>query len=129
MKKKEIFEALGKIIDEKLTLLKEGESSTEEVQEEKIEDLRSRDVGDIVTIDFENVTIKMEKFSDNRHDLFIIIDANESKQLKNGDIIKFVKKQGDVEPPLILKKGKELKFEIFRKISVDYQSNAIVSWY
>lgn len=120
--KKLVLENLNKIIEEKLKLLKEddGQMSAEldvekDSQKESIYDAKP---GNTLIIDFENVTIKLQRVYD---DLFRVIDAAESKQLKNNDYIK-------IEGNDILEQGKKFTFKIFREANVKYESNPIKGW-
>lgn len=117
-----ILENLQEIIKERLSVLKEEESMPSgdlENQESKDkESIYDAKPGNTLIIDFENVTIKLQRVYD---DLFKVIDAAESKQLKNNDYIK-------VEGNDILDQGKKLTFKIFREANIKYESNPIKDW-
>ncbi len=120
--KKIILENLNKIIEERLNLLKEGDETLSpeantEVDNTK-ESIYDAKPGNTLIIDFENVTIKLQRVYD---DLFKVIDAAESKQLKNNDYIK-------IEGNDILEQGKKFTFKIFREANVKYESNPIKGW-
>ena len=120
--KKVILENLNKIIEEKLLFLKEAdETMSADVDSEienKKESIYDAKPGNTLIIDFENVTIKLQRVYD---DLFKVIDAAESKQLKNNDYIK-------IEGNDILEQGKKFTFKIFREANVKYESNPIKGW-
>lgn len=118
--KKIILENLNKIIEERLQSLKEDgfDNSEQEVETEKAESIYDAKPGNTLIIDFENVTIKLQRVYD---DLFKVIDAAESKQLKNNDYIK-------IEGNDILESGKKFTFKIFREANVKYESNPIKGW-
>ena len=117
-----ILENLQEIIKERLSFLNENEtmpSADVETQESKDkESIYDAKPGNTLIIDFENVTIKLQRVYD---DLFKVIDAAESKQLKNNDYIK-------VEGNDILDQGKKLTFKIFREANIKYESNPIKDW-
>ena len=118
---KVILENISQIIKEKLAVLKEEEismSSDETVQDKKTESIYDAKPGNTLIIDFENVTIKLQRVYD---DLFKVIDASESKQLKNNDYIK-------VEGNDLLEQGKKFNFKIFREANIRYESNPIKNW-
>ena len=74
--------------------------------------------GQIVILNFEGVTVKMERQLD---DLFKIVDASESEKLKDGD---YVKVQGNDS----LDSGKSFKFIIYREAPLKYETNPLESW-
>lgn len=116
-----VLENLHKIIRERLAVLKEGEFDIEsdtEVEEKKAESIYDAKPGNTLIIDFENVTVKLQRVYD---DLFKVIDAAESKQLKNNDYIK-------IEGNDILEQGKKFTFKIFREANIKYESNPIKGW-
>jgi len=120
--KKVILENLNKIIEERLSILKEFEldnsAEIEKETETKEESIYDAKPGNTLIIDFENVTIKIQRVYD---DLFKVIDASESEQLKNNDYIKVVGND-------LLETGKKMNFKIFREINVKYESNPIKNW-
>lgn len=120
--KKVILENLNKIIEEKINSLLENETnmvSGDEVETKpKSESIYDAKPGNTLIIDFENVTIKLQRVYD---DLFRVIDAAESKQLKNNDYIK-------IEGNDLLEQGKKFTFKIFREANVKYESNPIKDW-
>jgi hypothetical protein len=87
-------------------------------QDKKTESIYDAKPGNTLIIDFENVTIKLQRVYD---DLFKVIDAAESKQLKNNDYIK-------VEGNDLLEQGKKFTFKIFREANIKYESNPIKDW-
>ena len=102
---KVILENISQIIKEKLAVLKEEEipmDSEATAQDKKTESIYDAKPGNTLIIDFENVTIKLQRVYD---DLFKVIDAAESKQLKNNDYIK-------VEGNDLLEQGKKFTFKI-----------------
>ena len=118
---KVILENLSQIIKEKLAVLNEDENpmdSEAPVQEKNTESIYDAKPGNTLIIDFENVTIKLQRVYD---DLFKVIDAAESKQLKNNDYIK-------VEGNDLLEQGKKFTFKIFREANIKYESNPIKDW-
>lgn len=118
---KVILENISQIIKEKLAVLKEEEipmDSEATVQDKKTESIYDAKPGNTLIIDFENVTIKLQRVYD---DLFKVIDAAESKQLKNNDYIK-------VEGNDLLEQGKKFTFKIFREANIKYESNPIKDW-
>ena len=118
---KVILENLSQIIKEKLAVLNEEEvpmDSEAPVQEKNTESIYDAKPGNTLIIDFENVTIKLQRVYD---DLFKVIDASESKQLKNNDYIK-------VEGNDLLEQGKKFTFKIFREANIKYESNPIKDW-
>jgi hypothetical protein len=118
---KVILENLSQIIKEKLAVLNEEEvpmDSEAPVQEKNTESIYDAKPGNTLIIDFENVTIKLQRVYD---DLFKVIDAAESKQLKNNDYIK-------VEGNDLLEQGKKFTFKIFREANIKYESNPIKDW-
>ena len=118
---KVILENLSQIIKEKLAVLNEEEipmDSEASVQEKDTESIYDAKPGNTLIIDFENVTIKLQRVYD---DLFKVIDAAESKQLKNNDYIK-------VEGNDLLEQGKKFTFKIFREANIKYESNPIKDW-
>lgn len=129
---KELLEDLSRLLSEKIFTLKEeslAQGAEKEIEEEETLDVRSLDEGDILTIDFENVSIKFKKLN-MEYDYWIVTEDRESVQLKRGDIVQFVKIDGhDTEPGSILKKGKRVKLDILRKANIDYLSNPIHSWH
>jgi hypothetical protein len=74
--------------------------------------------GETVILNFEGVTVKMERQLD---DLFKIVDAAESEKLKDGD---YVKIQGNDS----LVPGKSFKFLIYRETPLKYETNPLESW-
>ena len=130
---KELLEDLSRLISERITMLKE-ESISQESETETQEDSESLDVrtlkeGAILTIDFENVSIKFKKLS-SEYDYWIVTEDRESVQLKKGDIVQFIKADDhSSEPGSLLKKGKRIKMDIIRKANIDYLSNPIQSWH
>lgn len=115
-KRKSILEARKQKIENMLN----EEFSTSE-SNEKAEDTPSifdAKPGEIIILNFKGNTIKIQRQLD---DLFKIVDAAESKKLKEGDYIKI---QGNDS----LVPGKEFKFAILRKTDFDYQTNALQSW-
>jgi hypothetical protein len=118
---KVILENISQIIKEKLAVLKEEEipmDSEATAQDKKTESIYDAKPGNTLIIDFENVTIKLQRVYD---DLFKVIDAAESKQLKNNDYIK-------VEGNDLLEQGKKFTFKIFREANIKYESNPIKDW-
>lgn len=118
---KVILENLSQIIKEKLAVLKEDENladSEVETPQKSTESIYDAKPGNTLIIDFENVTIKLQRVYD---DLFKVIDAAESKQLKNNDYIK-------VEGNDLLEQGKKFTFKIFREANIKYESNPIKDW-
>jgi hypothetical protein len=118
---KVILENISQIIKEKLAVLKEEEipmDSEATAQDKKTESIYDAKPGNTLIIDFENVTIKLQRVYD---DLFKVIDASESKQLKNNDYIK-------VEGNDLLEQGKKFNFKIFREANIRYESNPIKNW-
>lgn len=131
--KKDLLESLSLILEEKIKQLKEASAAQAEdletEEDEKTMDIRSLGEGKTLTIDFENVSIKFKKIS-SEYDFWIVIDARDSVQLKNGDVVQFVKaNESDSEPGSILKKGKKLKMDIIRKTNIDYLSNPVENWH
>jgi hypothetical protein len=130
---KELLEDLSRLISERINILKE-ESLSQEAEtgdEEETESLDARGLkeGEILTIDFENVSIKFKKLS-SEYDYWIVTEDRESVQLKKGDIVQFVKADDkSSEPASIIKKGKRMKMDIIRKTNIDYLSNPIQSWH
>lgn len=130
---KELLEDLSRLISERIKTLKE-ESISQEAETETQEDSESLDVrslkeGAILTIDFENVSIKFKKLS-SEYDYWIVTEDRESVQLKKGDIVQFIKADDHSgEPGSLLKKGKRIKMDIIRKANIDYLSNPIQSWH
>lgn len=120
--KKIILENLNKIIEEQLNVLREEENLDnipgETQPDTKKESIYDAKPGNTLIIDFENVTIKLQRVYD---DLFKVIDAAESKQLKNNDYIK-------IEGNDILEQGKKFTFKIFREANIKYESNPIRDW-
>jgi len=84
---------------------------------EKRESIFDTRIGDIIIFNFQDATIKAKRLAT---DLFEIIDASESKKIKEGD---FVQIKGND----IIQKGKKFKFSILRK-AFDYESNPLESW-
>lgn len=74
--------------------------------------------GETVILNFEGVTVKMERQLD---DLFKVVDAAESEKLKDGD---YVKIQGNDS----LVPGKSFKFLIYRETPLKYETNPLESW-
>jgi hypothetical protein len=93
-------------------------SSEETEVKPKSESIYDAKPGNTLIIDFENVTVKLQRVYD---DLFKVIDAAESKQLKNNDYIK-------IEGNDLLEQGKKFTFKIFREANVKYESNPIKDW-
>lgn len=130
---KELLEDLSRLIGERINMLKE-ESISQEAETETEEDSESLDVrslkeGAVLTIDFENVSIKFKKLS-SEYDYWIVTEDRESVQLKKGDIVQFIKAENQTnEPGSLLKKGKRIKMDIIRKSNVDYLSNPVQSWH
>ena len=97
------------------------ESFEEMIEKQKLEASDSiLDIkpGQIVILNFEGVTVKMERQLD---DLFKIVDASESEKLKDGD---YVKVQGNDR----LDSGKRFKFIIYREAPLKYETNPLESW-
>lgn len=117
--KKQILENLSKIIEERLHILKEeGEEIDRDAPTEETESIYDAKPGNTLIIDFENITIKLQRVHD---DLFKVTDAASSEVLKNNDYVK-------VEGNDILGKDKKMTFRIFREIQLKYESNAIQDW-
>lgn len=74
--------------------------------------------GETVILNFEGVTIKLERQLD---DLFKVVDAAESEKLKDGDYIKI---QGNDT----LNPGKSFKFIIYRETPLKYETNPLETW-
>lgn len=89
--------------------------SGEAEESESIFDARP---GETVIFNFQDVTIKVQRQLD---DLFKVVDASESKKLKDGDYIKI--KGND-----ILKRGRKFSFSIYREAGIRYESNSLLSW-
>lgn len=87
-------------------------------KEEKPESIFDIAPGEIIILNFQDVTIKLQK---QFNDLFQVVDASESQKLKDKDFIQL--KGND-----ILQQGKEFKFVIFRDADVMYDSNPLQSW-
>lgn len=131
--KKELLEDLSRLLDREIRILKEGESpegeSPENKEDSKSLDIRTLGDGKTLTIDFENVSIKFKKLN-SEYDYWVVTEDRESKQLKNGDIVQFVKADDqDSEPASSLKAGKKVKMVIHRKTNIDYLSNPIKDWH
>ena len=94
--------------------LKEMTSQTKE----KPKSIFDSEPGETIVLNFEGVTIKMKRQLD---DLFEIVDAAESKKLKNGDYIK-IQGNDTVNP------GRSFKFIIYRETSLKYETNPLQSW-
>src|SRR3972149_1284317 len=86
-------------------------------KEEKQESIFDAKPGETVIFNFQDVTIKVQRQLD---DLFRVVDASESKKLKDGD---YVKIQGNDT----LANGKKFKFIILRQ-ALNYESNPLQSW-
>lgn len=91
------------------------QSTGDDSESESIFDTRP---GETVIFNFQDVTIKVQRQLD---DLFKVVDARESKKLKDGDLIHI---QGND----ILKRGRKFTFDIYRIAGVRYESNPLVSW-
>jgi hypothetical protein len=131
--KKELLEDLSRLLDREIRILKEAESqegeSPENEENSKSLDIRTLGDGKTLTIDFENVSIKFKKLN-SEYDYWVVIEDRESKQLKNGDIVQFVKADDqDSEPASSLKVGKRVKMVIMRKTNIDYLSNPVKDWH
>jgi FKBP-type peptidyl-prolyl cis-trans isomerase len=92
-------------------------AETKEEVEEK-ESVFDSKPGETVIMNFEGVTIKIQRQLD---DLFKVVDATESKKLREGD---YIKVQGNDT----LQKGKSFKFSIFRETPLKYETNPLDSW-
>lgn len=131
--KKELLEDLSRILDREIRILREADSnegdSPEKEEDSKSLDIRSIGDGKTLTIDFENVSIKFKKLN-SEYDYWIVLEDRESKQLKKGDIVQFIKADDqESEPASVLKAGKKVKMVILRKTNIDYLSNPIKSWH
>lgn len=121
--KKTILENRLKAIKAELDYLNENEAimpTTEEEPkvEQKSESIFDSKPGETVILNFEGVTIKIERQLD---DLFKVVDAAESKKIKDGD---YVKIQGNDT----LEAGKSFKFMIYRETPLKYETNPLNSW-
>lgn len=128
-----LLEDLSRLLEQKIKMLKEeaesGDSVENSEEETKTLDVRGIGEGKTLTIDFENVSIKLKKLS-SEYDYWIVTDSRESVQLKKGDIVQFIKaNSSDSEPASIIKSGKKVKFDILRKANIDYLSNPVQSWH
>ena len=74
--------------------------------------------GEVIILNFENVTIKVKRQLD---DLFKVEDAAESQKLKEGD---YIKAKGND----ILQVGRKFTFSILREIPYKYETNALQGW-
>ena len=74
--------------------------------------------GEVVILNFENVTIKVKRQLD---DLFKVEDAAESQKLKEGD---YIKAKGND----ILQVGRKFTFSILREIPYKYETNPLQGW-
>ena len=92
--------------------------SQKEVEKEYTESIFDSKQGETVILNFEGVTLKMERQLD---DLFKIVDAAESEKLKDGDYIK-IKGNDSLLP------GKSFKFVIYRETPMKYETNPLESW-
>lgn len=107
-----------------LSLLNEDETfmqsneQTQEVETQPKESVFDSKPGETVIMNFEGVTIKLERQLD---DLFKVVDAAESKKLSDGD---YVKIQGNDS----LEQGKSYKFLIYRETPLKYETNPLQSW-
>jgi hypothetical protein len=101
----------------KLNENEEFEVSPQEVVE-KSESIFDSKPGETVILNFEGVTIKIERQLD---DLFKVVDAAESQKIKDGD---YIKVQGDDN----LESGKTFKFKIYRETNLPYETNVLQSW-
>jgi predicted component of viral defense system (DUF524 family) len=121
--KKTILENRLKEIKAELDSLNENEAimptaEEEPKTEEKSESIFDSKPGETVILNFEGVTLKIERQLD---DLFKVVDAAESKKLKDGD---YVKIQGNDT----LEAGKNFKFIIYREAPLKYETNPLNSW-
>jgi predicted component of viral defense system (DUF524 family) len=121
--KKTILENRLKEIKAELDSLNENEAimptaEEEPKTEEKSESIFDSKPGETVILNFEGVTLKIERQLD---DLFKVVDAAESKKLKDGD---YVKIQGNDT----LEAGKNFKFIIYRETPLKYETNPLNSW-
>lgn len=122
--KKAILENRLKEIKDELNSLNENETimpTTQEEEpksEESSESIFDSKPGETVILNFEGVTLKIERQLD---DLFKVVDAAESKKVKDGD---YVKIQGNDT----LQKDKSFKFIIYRETPLKYETNPLNSW-
>lgn len=107
-----------KYINIELNKLNENEEYQETEVAESSESIFDSKPGETVILNFEGVTLKLQRQLD---DLFRVADASESKKLKDGD---YVKIQGNDT----LEHGKEYTFLIYRQTELDYETNPLESW-
>jgi hypothetical protein len=89
-----------------------------EVEETPSESIFDSKPGETVILNFEGVTLKIKRQLD---DLFKVVDAAESKKLKDGD---YVKIQGNDT----LDAGRSFNFIIYRQTPLNYETNPLNSW-
>lgn len=111
------LEAELSIINENVQSVGQPNNSANTGSAEKTESIFDARPGETIVFNFQDVTIKVQRQLD---DLFKIVDASESKKLKDGDYIKI---QGNDT----LQVGKRFKFVILRE-ALKYESNPIASW-
>lgn len=111
-------------IEKELASMNENDSvavpnaQPEQEEAEEKESVFDSKPGETVIMNFEGVTIKIQRQLD---DLFKVVDATESKKLKEGD---YIKVQGND----VLQRGKSFKFSIFRETPLKYETNPLDSW-
>lgn len=100
------------------TQMPEVATEEEAPVEESKESIFDSKPGETVILNFEGVTLKIERQLD---DLFKVVDAAESQKIKEGD---YVKIQGNDT----LERGKSYKFSIYRQTPLKYETNSLESW-
>jgi hypothetical protein len=101
-----------------ISLLNEQVGVAPETKEEKKESILDARPGEIVILNFEGITIKVQR---QLGDLFKVLDASESHKLKDGDYI--MAKGND-----IFEKGRKFRFSIYREIPAKYETRPLTSW-
>ncbi len=92
--------------------------SSDNKKSDKVESIFDTRPNETIILNFQDVNIKIQRQLD---DMFKVVDASESKKVKNGD---YIKVQGND----ILQQGRAFKFVIYRDAGVVYQSNPLQSW-
>lgn len=101
--------------EKQLKLEKRLKEINKQLKEEKSQSLRDYQIGDVLTIIFEDIYIVAEKIA---LDVFEVVNKGDSIKLKKGDLIRIK------DPNSRMEVGEKLEFIIYRE-ALQYESSPI----
>lgn len=96
----------------------EGQEVVNAMPRKETESIFDAKPGETVIFNFNGTTIKIQRQLD---DLFKVVDATESRKLKNGD---YLRAQGND----VLEQGRTFRFAILREVPVTYETRPLEAW-